>query len=374
MSMEALVKLSNEYGANPEIVLAGGGNTSYKDERFIYVKASGTSLATITPEGFATCYRDRISAMMERSYPQDDAQREAAALKDLLDARLESQRDRRPSVETLLHNLFPFALVLHVHPALVNGLTCGRDGEAIARELFGQRALWVPICKPGYVLSITCHQAMEAFRQQTGCYPQIVLLQNHGLFVAADTREEIDAMMEAVLSLLESRLNRKPDFSAVQQPDAKRLAELQDALQELYAKQMGRAQALFCSNQEVLSFVKSQKDFEPLQEPFTPDHIVYCKARPLYIRDAGELPVRYAEFTAKHGYAPKIVAVENLGFFSLGQNEKEAETAELLFLDAVKIAVYAESFGGYLPMTKDLIDFIVNWEMEAYRQSVSLKK
>ena len=42
MSLEKIVAISNKYGANPEFVLAGGGNTSYKDSKYLYIKGSGT--------------------------------------------------------------------------------------------------------------------------------------------------------------------------------------------------------------------------------------------------------------------------------------------------------------------------------------------
>ena len=35
--------------------------------------------------------------------------------------------------------------------------------------------------------------------------------------------------------------------------------------------------------------------------------------------------------------------------------------------DAIKLAVYAESFGGALQMTDDITYFITHWEAEAYR-------
>ena len=47
MNLSTLVKMSNTYGSNPAYVLAGGGNTSVKDETTLYVKGSGTQLATI---------------------------------------------------------------------------------------------------------------------------------------------------------------------------------------------------------------------------------------------------------------------------------------------------------------------------------------
>jgi rhamnose utilization protein RhaD (predicted bifunctional aldolase and dehydrogenase) len=47
-----LVSISHFYGKNKEYVIAGGGNTSKKDKDHIWVKASGTSLADISEEGF----------------------------------------------------------------------------------------------------------------------------------------------------------------------------------------------------------------------------------------------------------------------------------------------------------------------------------
>ena len=44
--LEVICKLSRFYGADPSIVLAGGGNTSCKIDNRMFVKASGTSLAS----------------------------------------------------------------------------------------------------------------------------------------------------------------------------------------------------------------------------------------------------------------------------------------------------------------------------------------
>lgn len=53
----------------------------------------------------------------------------------------------------------------------------------------------------------------------------------------------------------------------------------------------------------------------------------------------------------------------------LGHTQKAADTAALLFQDAVKIAVYSQAFGGYQHMTQELTDFITHWEVESYRKS-----
>ena len=40
MDLSTLVKMSNTYGSNPAYVLAGGGNTSVKDDTTLYVKGA----------------------------------------------------------------------------------------------------------------------------------------------------------------------------------------------------------------------------------------------------------------------------------------------------------------------------------------------
>ena len=63
MALAEIIKLSHKYGSNPDFVLAGGGNTSFKDKEFLYIKGSGTTLATIEKEGFVKMNRAKLSAM-----------------------------------------------------------------------------------------------------------------------------------------------------------------------------------------------------------------------------------------------------------------------------------------------------------------------
>ena len=73
-------------------------------------------------------------------------------------------------------------------------------------------------------------------------------------------------------------------------------------------------------------------------------------------------------FKEKEGDYPKIVLLQNVGAFALCQSEKEIGNAELLLTDAMKVAYYAEKFGGILPMTDELTYFITHWEAESYRK------
>ena len=371
--LDNLIKLSNKYGANPDFVLAGGGNTSYKYNGVTYVKASGTSLADIKADGFVALERAKLELMLVKKYPEGDAEQEAAVLKDLMDARCEGQGAKRPSVETLLHDLFPQAYVLHLHPALVNGITCAKDGEAAARELFGSRNfVWVPSIKPGYTLACECRTLMNRYKSANGgrdC--DILILQNHGIFWAHDDLAGLDKMVADTMSKIEAALVRKPDFS-VPDFDKSKVAESIPAIRMAYADKTGgdTACAKFLFNKEIETLVNSRESFMPVAKPFSPDHIVYYKAEPLF---ADSIEARYLDnFIAEKGYAPRIIAVRGVGCFALGKTKKECDTAAALFLDAVKIAVYAGSFGGYLPLSQELADFIINWEVESYRQKIAL--
>ncbi|MCL2814916.1 MAG: SDR family NAD(P)-dependent oxidoreductase [Oscillospiraceae bacterium] len=377
MSLENLVEMSHRYGSDPDFVLAGGGNTSYKTGNLIYVKGSGTSLAAIKEEEFVVLYRDKLNRMWEETYPEDEKEREAAILSDMMEARIPGSGSKRPSVETLLHELFPQKYVLHVHPALVNGMTCALEGEARAKRLFGEAAVWVPATNPGYTLALRCKKAAEQYKDKNGQNCEILILQNHGIFIANDCVGKIDEMVSDVTQKLKDALIRVPDFGILDF-DRQKPAELIPALRMLYAKKTKSetACAKFLFNAEIASLVKKfPQSFEPLARPFTPDHIVYYKAKPMLAEsgaDAESLGGALDAFYAANKYYPKIVAAEGMGCFALGGTKKECDVAAALFLDAVKIAVYAESFGGCSHLSAELTDFIVNWEGESYRQKVAL--
>jgi rhamnose utilization protein RhaD (predicted bifunctional aldolase and dehydrogenase)/NAD(P)-dependent dehydrogenase (short-subunit alcohol dehydrogenase family) len=365
MDLRNLVEMSNRYGADEAYVLAGGGNTSYKENGILYVKSSGTQLSDIKAEQFVKMDMAKLQAMLSKQYPESDDEREAEALSDMFAARLAGEEGKRPSVEAILHALFPYKYVLHVHPALVNGLTCGAEGGKHCRQLFGEKTVWVGLTKPGYILSAVCKKIFDAKHAETGIYPQNVILQNHGIFIAADTVCEIDEMMANTMKTLTAHINRQPDFSC-REFDKDAACDTVPALRMLYSSE-GKAAAVFCANSETTVFVSSEATFNKLLKPFTPDHIVYCKDEPLFIANKDEMKQKIDDYKTRKGYLPKIVAVQGLGFVALGASKKEAETAKTLFLDAMKIAVYAESFGGILPLTDEMTDFIVNWEVEQYR-------
>ncbi len=96
MDLSTLVKMSNTYGSNPAYVLAGGGNTSSKDDTTLYVKGSGTQLATIKAEGLSKWTEHVLNEIMKTEYPKNDVEREAAYLADVMAAVTDDDKTKRP--------------------------------------------------------------------------------------------------------------------------------------------------------------------------------------------------------------------------------------------------------------------------------------
>ncbi len=369
-NMQRLVELSRRYGQDGRYVLAGGGNTSYKADGVLHVKASGTRLSTINESGFVKMDMQKLHDMLSRSYPNDDKLREQVALRDMMDACLPGET-MRPSVECMLHALFPHAFVLHLHPALVNGLTCGNSGEAACARLFGDQAVWIPLTKPGYTLAKSCHEVFIAYRKKHGRVPDLLFMQNHGVIVASDTAAGLDTLMDKVMEAIGHEAGAEPDLHPLPAPEA--ALALAPALRMLYEKAKGSGCAVFHASPTVNDFVKDDSSLLKIARPFTPDQIVYCKAALLILDDKSDIAACFDDFVLKHGYPPKIAVLKGAGVFALGSGKAEADTSLSLFLDAVKIAWYAGFFGGCLPLTEEFAEFILQWEVENYRQKVAFQ-
>ena len=358
--LDTLTSFSNFYGSDESLVLAGGGNTSAKDENIMYIKGSGTALATITKDGFVKMDRARLAEIFDKKYPDSDKEREAAFLADLMAARMPGEESKRPSVETTLHSLFEYRYVLHLHPALVNGLSCSLGGEKKARELFGDDIIWIEPCRPGYILSVICKKALDDFKTKYGRAGDIILLANHGVFVAADSREELDGKLAKVMDTLKKTVS----------PSVYPLAARPQSTDKIYAelKNISGGEVCICDDDRALAFAANPTE-EILR--FTPDHIVYCKAFPLIAADIAEIKNLYSEYLSKYGYAPKVFIIKDEGIFTCGKDKKDAAIALKLVNDALLISEFSHSFGGERFMTDELTDFIINWEAESYRSKKS---
>ncbi len=353
MSLEALIKASQRYGRDPHLVLLGGGNTSYKEGNILYVKASGHALGTIDASGFVRMDRSKLDALWKEEFSSDDKVREEQVLQLMMAARLDGEH-ARPSVEALLHALLPFEYVVHLHPALVNGLTCAQEGETYTKKLFPQ-ALWIELVKPGFILADRIRLAIEPLEVA----PNLIVLQNHGIFVGGASLEEIEALYQEVLTTLKANLKREVDETPVSIDSA-----VFDSV-NLELKGLFEGEVAYFHTKDTQTYLQSKESFYPISSSFTPDHIVYAGFKPLFVSTGESISEQFTAFEKEYGQKPKVVCVQDVGVFANG------EKPLALFIDTVRVSVYSESFGGPLFMTDELIEFIRTWEVEQYRSTIA---
>jgi len=339
--LETIANLSHEFGS-PDFVKGGGGNTSCKTADTLWIKASGTTLAGLTAESLIEMDRARLKTLHGITPPSDAKQREALVKRVMEESRALGVTGRA-SVEAPLHNCLDYTYVVHTHPYLVNALTCGKQGALHAKRLFPE-ALWIDYIDPGYTLCIFVERKIAEYAEQVGHHPQVIVLKNHGIFVAANTADGIREIYAKVFKSLDGVIGKRPLLPA------------------------GKAKGSFVAEVKAAMpsgfFFEDCATFELFEEPLTPDHIVYMKS---YAHRGSPTRESVKAFEKAKGYAPRIFLSKE-GVVSAADSQKQAGLAMELAQDAALIRLGAEHFGGIVGMTPGAISFIENWEVEAYRQ------
>ncbi len=182
--LDLLVYRSNLLGADRSVCNIFGGNTGSKVDavdfrgrpaRVLWVKGSGSDLATMRAKDFAGLRMEDIEPLFERDAMTDE---EMVAY---LTQCLNGANMPRQSIETLLHAFVPAAHTDHTHPDAVISLACSKNGKKWMREVYGKRAAWVDYIRPGFTLSKEIGQAVRS-NPQIEC----VVMGKHGLVTWSD--------------------------------------------------------------------------------------------------------------------------------------------------------------------------------------------
>src|ERR1700742_2845631 len=215
--LDQLVLASHLLGANRAVSNFGGGNTSAKGTApdhtgrelpVMWVKGSGSDLATMGPEHFTGLKLDEVLPLLDRDEMSDEDM-VAYLSRCQLDPRMP-----RASIETLLHAFVPARHVHHTHPDGINVLAGTRDGERLVAECFGDEAAWIPYIRPGFTLA---KQVGAAVRENPDL--KLVVLAKHGLVVWGEEAEEayrrtIEVINRAI-EFVNGRIEDEPPGEAV---------------------------------------------------------------------------------------------------------------------------------------------------------------
>jgi len=263
--------------------------------------------------------------------------------------------------------------VVHTHPTLVNAVMCSNNAASSCLELFGEHSLFIPYTDPGYILFKKVETEIAAFTAKFSQAPKIIFLENHGVFVAADSISEINELYASIMEKINQRVRtalpeteQKPFISAI----TGRIGQINSGFEGFTA--VARESSL------IHFFAKDSATFLKANTAFTPDDIVYCKAYYLFlpacnndqelIESAGKLISGYVK---ANGYLPKVLVLEGKGVITIEENLKSALNVLEVYSNILKISFLSNNFGGPKFMNKAQIEFIDNWEVENYRRKMA---
>lgn len=330
-----LTDFSAEIGHDLNLVQAGGGNTSLKSGDVLWVKASGMWLARAAGQEVfvAAPLRDVLEAV--------EAPREYTSV-----CNTRSGTPLKPSVETTLHAVISHRVVVHVHS--VNAIAWAAQENApdeLPSRLAGLRWAWVPYVHPGVELA-------RAIRDIPRPEPDVVVLANHGLVIAANDF----AGARALLSDVQQRLHRP----ARRAPSAN--------LQKL--ESMAIPGFRVPDEDEVHAIgTDSYSSAIATRGILFPDQCVYLGA-PAVIRDQDTAASIIEDFRAIWGPAPKYLIIPGAGILISGTLDR----AGWEMLVAVKRVLEQLDPAAAIQMLDAVeVSRLLNWDAEKYRQALAMQ-
>ncbi len=395
------VYTSRLIGADPELVLHGGGNTSVKSRArdlfgreidVLHVKGSGWDLASIEPAGLPALRLEPLLALRALD-SLDDEDMVAEQRRALLDASAPN-----PSIETLLHAFLPARFVDHSHADAILALTNQPDGKQRVAALFGARVAWVPYVMPGFALA---KRAVEIFEKNPDVHG--LVLEKHGLFTFGDdaktSYERHIALVGQARALIESQVEGRRPLNARPVVAMREWNEIAPVVRGALAAASGDADRPWRrvilehrSSDEILHFAAADRGpMLAAAPPITPDHVIRTKGpylfveRPPYAQyDALRAKLaeeiesyrrRYAEYFARCSAArrvtrkmldptPRVLVLPGIGLVAAGESRAAARVAADIAEHTVRTKIWATALGQYegLPET-DLFD-IEYWSLE----------
>ncbi len=400
--LDGLVYRSNLLGRDRTIANIYGCNTSVKRTELnhlgqptevLWVKASGSDLATVTEKGFAGLKLAEIAPLLERESMTDED------MIDYLSKCTFAIGRPRQSIETLLHSFFPATHVDHTHPDAIISLSCAPDGRKLCESIWGNRMVWVDYIRPGFTLSKWIGEGVRANPRA-----ELVVMSKHGLLTWADTSQQAYAKTINVLqqaeSFIESHRAGRKVFAGTAVPglvaDERRqiLVEIMPPLRGLVSA-LSPAILQYDDSPVVLDFVGTSGAAELSQlGAACPDHLVHTKRQPLFVdwqpsegvtglvgklKNGVEAYVaRYKEYFEANSQPgdqmfdphPRVILIPGLGMITAGSEAHLADVSRQLYHRAIRVIDGSQALGGFESLSAPEVFAVEYWPLEIYKLSL----
>jgi rhamnulose-1-phosphate aldolase/alcohol dehydrogenase len=394
--LESLAYRSVLLGTDRTLVNIYGGNTSSKvlekdhvgrDVMVLWVKGSGSDIASITQQGFAGLKLEEVLPLFERPNMTDE---EMVAYLDR--TAFEVGRPRQ-SIETLLHAFVPAKHVDHTHPDAIIAIACSENGQAIMADIYGERAAWVDYIRPGFTLS---QQIGAAVRDNPKL--ECVVMGKHGLVTWGSSSLEsyestLKIIAEAEAYLEQHHVKQELVIAALPEIERKAIvAKLMPVLRGVFGAARGNV-LLYDDSDAVLEFVGSGGALERSQVGAAcPDHLVHTKRVPLFIDWKPQQGIEALLEKAKTSAAqfvqdyndyfntnksegdtmfapnPRVTLIPGIGMITSGADAMGAEVSRQLYQRAILVMQNAQ--GKFVSLTAAESYAVEYWRLELYKLSL----
>jgi uncharacterized oxidoreductase yuxG len=351
--IEGLVEISKYSGMREDLVQAGGGNTSVKDEDYMYVKSSGCQLSEVREDfGYSKVDYKKLNILLEeflieeRDYEKDVLSK---IENDMLSKCL--VEGNRPSIETFLHAMSG-KYVIHSHALVANMLLTNKKGKDILKDLFPE-AVFVDYYAPGLRLAIACYREYKRVNKSL----DIVFFKNHGILVSDDT-------YEAVIQKNEDIINKIAQYLNINNRAETRSTRIYNTVK---AKFEGFAGIVYHSqHHRVLEYARLLRG-EEWNYRLSPDSIVYIGKQILSVTDESELDKELTVCGKQYG-VPGVIVCEGQAYI-LSENIKKAKDIESVLAWTAEILMGTKNKDVCSLHEADM-NFLLNWDAEKYRKSM----
>jgi len=387
-ALDQLVARSRRIGADPSLVVNGGGNTSAKGDftddfgrtrRALWVKASGGDLATGDAAIYPALWIDELEPLRGRD-AIDDADMVRVVRRALVDPAAP-----RPSIETLLHAFLPASHVDHVHADAICALTNGPHGRDMVHEVLGERFAYLDWLRPGFRLA----QLVADLAAYDG-----VVLAHHGLVTWADDSDACLARTLDAVRAADDYLTAHARPAAGHAPVRDLGDEDLESLLLLLRGALSRTGRRVLHVDRRLRAVADREDAAAVAAGGVPtgDHMLWIKPWPVLLdqpRDAEAVTAAVAAYEARyaayyeahaplleaempmHDPLPRVAVVPGVGSITTGVSVEDARRAAEVALHAGStLARTIDAFGEIAPLPEAETFRFDYWPMELYKLSL----
>jgi rhamnose utilization protein RhaD (predicted bifunctional aldolase and dehydrogenase) len=341
----ALLSLSARLGRDPLKTQAAGGNTSLKRGGIMWIKASGTWLADAETRDIMVPVE--LRPLLDALEAEDSRVETAAAFVQAG----HNPSGLRPSVETAVHAVIPFPVVVHIHCVNTIALAVREDAEALIAERLKAvpdvAPLFIPYIRPGVPLARTIAARLSP-------ETNVIILGNHGLVVAAETVADAETLLERVAAAFAALRREAP---------APGLTWLREAAASTpYRLPADLAAHDVATNLENLDIAR--------QGTFYPDHVVFLGPG-VVILEEGTVAGFARRFDAAGITPPLMIAVPGKGVLL---HESVLRGADELARGLAEVTARISRDARLNTLSAAEEDVLFNWDAEIYRRALAASR